>query len=215
MRVATGPSVPSNGETALVALANLGGAPQPRVLMTPRDGDEDSMVTAYVPAMPQDPGAQRALQMIIERETTAALPPAKRTKPAEVPVQMASLGQQPSGGIDALANLLQDTWNAVSGLGQPPLQAALNARVAALPNDAFAASPIEFTAPDVDHVAETMVQPVAMSNTFFGEMYEPEGYLEKTTQLGPMATRMGFSTDPTIPDYDSFVVGAPQLVATR
>ncbi len=32
------------------------------------------MVTAYVPATEPDPGAQLALRMIIERETTASLP---------------------------------------------------------------------------------------------------------------------------------------------
>jgi hypothetical protein len=203
-----------------VALANLGGPPQPRVLLTPRGGEQpdeqSTMVTAYVPAMPQEAGAQRALQMIIERETTASLPQIKATETqAAANVQVASLGQQPSGGLDVLANLFQDTWNAVTGIGQPPLQAALDARVTPAQNASIYAMNVEFVAPDVDHVAETMVQPVAMSNVFFGEMYEPEGYLDKTTQLGPLATRIGFDPDPTIDAYNSFVIGAPQLVASR
>src|SRR5690606_32712688 len=61
VRLATGPSIPARGETALVALASIGNQapPQPRVQMTPK---ENSMVTAYVPAITPEPGAQRALQ---------------------------------------------------------------------------------------------------------------------------------------------------------
>jgi uncharacterized protein YcbK (DUF882 family) len=219
IRLATGPSLPANnGETALVALAHLGGQPpipQPRTLMTPKgQAADDLMVTAYVPPIAQDPGAQRALQMIIERETTAALPPKPALTPtAPAPVHQASLGQQPRGGLDALANLLQDTWNAVTGEGRPTLQSALAAHVSAPPDPAFGAHEVEFSPPDIDHVAETMTQPVLMSDVFYGEMYEPEGYLDKTTELGPLVTRMGIETNPEIPGYDSFTVAPPQLVA--
>jgi uncharacterized protein YcbK (DUF882 family) len=223
VRLATAPSISRGaGETALVALAHLGGeppVPQPRVLMTPKAGTspDDMMVTAYVPAIRQDPGAQRALQMIIERETTAALPAKAlpKTAVAPAPIRQASLGQQPKGGLDALANLLQDTWNAVTGSGQPTLQSALAAHVSPPPNAAFAAHEVELSAPDIDHVAETMTQPVAMSDVFYGEMYEPEGYLEKTTELGPLVTRMGIETNPEIPGYDSFTIAPPQLVASN
>jgi hypothetical protein len=213
LRLATGPSLPySTGETAVAALASLGSAPipQPRVLMTPKDDESSTMVTAYVPAITPEPGAQRALQMLLDRQTTASIAPAPAPKPIQPQVQTASLGQQPAGGLDALTALLQGTWNAVSGLNQPPLQAALQARVTPA-NAAFDGRAVEFTAPDIDHVADTMVQPVAMSDMFFGEMYEPEGYLDKTTELGPLVTRVGFSPDPTIPMYDRFVVAPPQL----
>jgi hypothetical protein len=184
--------------------------------MTPKTQPQDDlMVTAYVPQIRQDPGAQRALQMIIERETTAALPPKAPKAAAPAPIHQASLGQQPKGGLDALANLLQDTWNAVTGNGQPTLQSALAAHVSAAPNPAFAAHAVELSAPDIDHVAETMTQPVAMSDVFYGEMYEPEGYLEKTTELGPLVTRMGIETNPEIPGYDSFTIAPPQLVASN
>jgi hypothetical protein len=220
IRLATGPSLPANGETALVALAHLGGeppVPQPRVLMTPKGlSRDDLMVTAYVPPIAQDPGAQRALQMIIARETTAALPPKGRPKAATpAPIHQASLGQQPKGGLNALANLLQDTWNAVTGSGQPMLQSALAAHVSPPPDPAFAPHRVEFSPPDIDHVAETMTLPVPMSDVFYGEMYEPEGYLDKTTELGPMVTRMGIDTNPEIPGYDSFTVAPPQLVASN
>jgi uncharacterized protein YcbK (DUF882 family) len=213
IRLATGPSIPAGGETALVALASIGAQePRPRLLMTPK---ENLAVNAYVPAITPEPGAQRALEMIIERETTGALAPKlPAAVPAPAKTQVAALGSQPNG-IDALASLLQDTWDAVSSLGRPPVANALEARMVLPPNPSFGSSTAEFTAPDIDHVAETMVQPVAMSAAFFGEMYEPEGYLDKTTELGPLVTRMGIDVDPTIDPYDRFVVGAPTLVAER
>jgi uncharacterized protein YcbK (DUF882 family) len=212
--LATGPSIPANDEeTALVALANID-APMPVSREHPAS-NEDTMVTAYVPAMTPDPGAQRALQMIIERETTASVTPLPvAPKPELVQIQTASLGPDKSG-LDVIGQLLEQTWNAVSTLAKPPLAAALQARVARQSGPAFETRTIELYPPDIDHVAETMVQPVAMSNVFFGELYEPEGYLEKTTELGAMSTQVGFSPDPSIPAYSSFVTTAPLLVATR
>ena len=53
-----------------------------------------------------------------------------------------------------------------------------------------------------------------MASSFWAEMTEAEGYLEKTTELGPLTGRVAFiPADAAIPAYDRFVTGAPQLVA--
>ncbi|HTM76310.1 MAG TPA: DUF882 domain-containing protein, partial [Devosia sp.] len=73
--LATAAALPAsdNSETAVTALAALTApVPQPRLQMTNPPAE---MMTAYAPAYSQDPEAQRALQMIIERSTTASAPP--------------------------------------------------------------------------------------------------------------------------------------------
>ena len=82
------------------------------------------------------------------------------------------------------------------------------------PNRSIELREIELFAPEIDHVNETLVQPVMMASSFWAEMTEAEGYLEKTTELGPLTGRVAFiPADAAIPAYDRFVTGAPQLVA--
>ena len=50
----------------------------------------------------------------------------------------------------------------------------------------------------------------------FAEMYEPEGYLDNTAELGTMANRIVLEPDNIAPPrYDVFVVRKPLLVASR
>lgn len=201
---------PPGGETALSALDALG-APRPRVLMT-------NAVTAYAGA--QDPGAQEALRMIIERETTASIPPSvTRTAPTTRP-QLGGAPQFASlGGITAtgLKGMLDQTFSALSATTPEPVADALAELVESRqPNPSIAGRPIELIAPEVDHVNETLVHPVFMSGDHFAVMTEAEGYLDKGTELGPLTGRIGFTrAGDTEPAYDRFVVGAPLLVASR
>ena len=203
------------GETALVALANLG-APMPkaRVLMTNPPAETSSMVTAYVPTMTPDPGAQRALEMIIERETTASIPaPRPLSTLQDAPVQTASLGSPSTLG--ALQGLLENTWDAVTSAAQPGVANALLARTAPEADDSFALAPVEFVAPDLEHVAEVLSEPVAFSSRHFAEFYEAEGYLSKTTELGNLAARVGFEPDLPVRAYDRFAASPLIVVALR
>ncbi|MEO6396129.1 MAG: DUF882 domain-containing protein [Devosia sp.] len=59
-----------------------GDRPEPRVLMTPEDTE---VLTAYAPDIVPDEGAQRALQILIERETTASATAKKPIPPLTVP----------------------------------------------------------------------------------------------------------------------------------
>ena len=201
-----------DGETALAALNALE-APKARELMTPK-GDE--MVTAYVAVNP-DPGAELALKMIIERETTASIPALPLNKPQALDpgtMQTASLGD--TKGLATLSGMFDKTFSALSDTAAPAQMVVALADVAMKrqPNRSIELREIELVAPEIDHVNETLVQPVMMASSFWTEMTEAEGYLEKTTELGPLTGRVAFiPADAAIPAYDRFVTGAPQLVA--
>jgi len=217
LMLATRASLPGdNGETALTALAALAPAPQPRILMTPK-GRPD-LVTAYAAESPVDEGAQLALQMIIERETTGSVPATTKIRPALDPsaVHTASIG----GGSDlgGLKGMFDMTFNALTSaaVSTPMADALADLAESWQPNASIEPRPIELVAPELDHVNETLVHPVLMSSTHFAVLTEAEGYLDKGTALGPLSGRIGFLTDwGTPPQYDRFVSSAPLLVAAR
>lgn len=217
LMLATRSALPSDGETAVTALAALGApVPQPRILMTPKS--QPDLVTAYLPPNAPDEGAQLALRMIIERETTASVPAATKTQPALDPsaIHTASLG---GGGLaGGLKGMFDNTFNALTSATAPtPMAAALvDLAQSRQPNPSIKPRQVELVAPEIDHVNETLVQPVFMSSTHFAVMTEAEGYLDKETELGPLSGRMAFLTDSGVaPEYDRFVSGAPLLVAAR
>jgi hypothetical protein len=203
---------PIEGETAVAALEAID-MPKPRVLMTPR---EDDMVTAYVPTS-TNPEAQKALEMIIERETAEVevVPtlPTKEQLLAKGTIQTASLGS-----VTGLKGMFDMTFNALTGSAPPqPMQQALaDLATSRQPNRSIANRDIELVAPEIDHVNDTLVEPVPMETAFWAEMTEAEGYLDKGTELGPLTGRVAFLPDnAAIPAYDRFVTTGLQLVAER
>jgi uncharacterized protein YcbK (DUF882 family) len=218
LMVATRGALPLDGQTALGAIArNLEpdpntAAPTPRVLMTPKD----QVLTAYAPEIAPDPGAQRALQMLIERETAATDPPPKDAAPAPPEIRTASLGG--TNGLTAVKNIFDMTWQAVTAAnGQSAIASTLtstaidpNPMVGLLQRD------IELVAPEIDHVNETLATPVPMTDMHYADMTEPEGYLDNAAELGPLANRMTLESDLAAPPrYDRFIVRRPLLVAAR
>ena len=139
-------------------------------------------------------------------------------------IQIASLGTQPvtaaaadTSPLDAFGQMLEATWNVVGNIGKPPVLAnALAAKVRAVaPIPAFPGHVVELYAPDFEHVADTMAEPILMQN-FYVELYEPEGWLDKSTEIGPLVSQMGIiSPADMIPSYDRFVPDAPLLVSAR
>lgn len=202
------------GQTAVAALAAIDQPlPRPRVLMTPK-GDE--MVTAYVATSP-DPGAEQALKMIIERET-AVVPalPTREQLLGSGSIQTASLGGAET--LPALKGMFDMTFNSLTGSEAPePMQQALaDLALSRQPNQSIELREMELVAPEIDHVNDTLVQPVMMSTAFWAEMTEAEGYLEKGTELGPLTGRVAFLPDnAAIPAYDRFVTDGLQLAAER
>ncbi|WP_299637409.1 DUF882 domain-containing protein [Devosia sp.] len=209
------PLGPDTGETAVAALAAIDQPlPKARVLMTPKAGD---MITAYVATSP-DPGAEQALKMIIERET-AVVPelPTREQLLRPGSIQTASLGG--SETFSTLKGMFDMTFNALTGNegSQTTMQAALaDLALSRQPNQSIELRQIELVAPEIDHVNDTLVQPVPMDTAFWAELTEAEGYLEKGTELGPLTGRVAFLPDnAAIPAYDRFVSSGLQLVAGR
>ena len=214
LMLATRDSLPLGSETALGAIDDslAGDAPRPRVLMTPR---EDSVLTAYAPESIPDPGAQEALRLIIERGTTAsALLP---KKPLDVPeVHTASLGG--TNGLTAVKNIFDLTWTAVTeaGTGSRIANTLTSSIVDPSPVVGLKQRDVELIAPEIDHVNETLATPLPMTDAHYADMYEPEGYLDNSAELGPLANQVGLEPDTMAPPrYDRFIRRGPTLVASR
>jgi hypothetical protein len=213
MMVATRDILPSDGQTALSALSNFDGpAPQPRILMTPRD----PVVTAYAPDISPDPGAQRALDILIQRETAAStvLPAEQHVDTSDI--RIASLGG--TNGMDIAKNIFDMTWSAVTQANGSSAISDTLISAAPVREAIVGLKPREFDliAPEIDHVNETLVEPVLMSDAHFSELYEPEGYLDNTAELGPMANRVVLEPDDRAPPrYDIFILRRPMLLASR
>lgn len=208
-----------SGQTAVAALAAIDQPlPKPRVLMSPKT---DEMVTAYVATSP-DPGAEQALKIIIERENAVAqdLPahqlPTRQQLLGNGNVQTASLGGPQT--FSSLKGMFDMTFNSLTdnATSEPMQQALADLALSRQPNQSIELRPMDLVAPEIDHVNDTLVQPVPMSTAFWAEMTEAEGYLEKGTELGPLTGRVAFLPDnAAIPAYDRFVTDGLQLVAQR
>jgi hypothetical protein len=193
--MATSAALPaSNGETAVTAIAALTAPiPQPRLQMS---SPADDMLTAYAPILTQDPEAQRALQMIIERSTTASTRPRAPIAVLPLPgtangLHTASLGGQPA--VNALMSLFgnpQDTtkqWVAPIGA----------ASAGNLRPDVNAMRNVELIAPDLEHVAEVFLTPVVMTSDHFAVIFDhDEADFDPTTEMGRYVTVMGAAAVP-------------------
>jgi uncharacterized protein YcbK (DUF882 family) len=216
--LATRGTLPADQQTALGAIASTlapadGSAPAPRTLMTPRD----QVLTAYAPEITPEPGAERALRMLIERETTASAP--QSAKPAPIPVpelRTASLGG--TNGLSVMKNIFDMTWSAVTEAnGRSAIASTLtNASIDPDPVVGIRQRDVDLVAPEIDHVNETLATPVPMTDMHYADMTEPEGYLDNTAELGPLANRIVLESDLVAPPrYDRFIVRRPMLVAQR
>ena len=215
LTVATRGALPFGSETALRAIDdNVQPMPTPRILMTP---SENQVLTAYAPEMTQDPGAQEALRILIERETTAsALVPKTPTHIDTSEIRTASLGG--TNGLDVMKNIFDMTWTAVSEAGGKSAIASTltNSTIQPTPIMGLKARAVELIAPEIDHVNETLATPTPMTDAHYADMYEPEGYLDNTSELGRFATSVGLEPDTYAPPrYDRFVRTGPLLVASR
>ncbi|WP_417309523.1 DUF882 domain-containing protein [Devosia sp.] len=221
LKLATRSPLSTDGETALAALSALDDdMPKPRVLMTPRD----ELVTAYAPEN-TDSRAEKALRTIIDSEPSVAtlLPkPAPLDPDAPLgdtnPDLVDSFATASLGDTDALRGMFEMTFSALSDdAGSQPMADAL-AKVALKRqlNPSIERREIALVAPELNHVNETLVQPVPMSTEFWAVMNEAEGYLEKGTELGPLTGRVEFiPVNAPIVRYDRFVTGTNLLVASR
>ncbi len=208
------------GDTALGAISTIEQA-QPVDLM----GGGDQMLTAYAPEGRTDPGAEQALRMIIERETTATSPapatvplplPGPATPVVDAGIRTASLGG--TNGLNVASNIFDMTWTAVSeaGGGSAIASTLTNTTIDRDPMVGLKERNVDLVAPELDHVNETLATPMPMTDIHYAELYEPEGYLDNAAELGPMANRIHLESDLTAPPrYDRFIVRSPMLIASR
>lgn len=214
LQIATAAALPPSpdGETALTALAALGAPiPASRELMS---GAEAPIVTAYASA--PEPGAQRALEMIIARNTTAALPPlpGEKLNPRAGLTGASGLRTASLGGtseLGTLAGLFDMTWGAVEQNGTSAPMARALAKRAPTPM-----REVELIAPDLEHVTEVFLTPVVMTSEHFAVIYDhDEADFSPATELGIYVTRMGVGDVPPAFSADKFVSAKPLTLASR
>ncbi|MGV8951569.1 MAG: DUF882 domain-containing protein [Cypionkella sp.] len=201
--MATSAALPAgNSETAVTAIAALTAPiPQPRLQMSNPPAE---MLTAYAPALTQDPDSQRALQMIIERSTTASVPPpSPKAQIAVLPplpgtamgLRTASLGTQ-SAPANALMGLFEGTFGAV---GKQPENAPMATALAAVASRSSAADmrDVDLVAPDLEHVAEVFLAPVVMTSSHFAEITDhDEADFDPTLEMGRYTAVMNVGSVP-------------------
>ncbi len=213
LQVATSSALPAgDAVTALAALTAP--VPQPRLIMS--DESRPEAMTAYAP---QAPEAQRALEMIIERETTASAPavvPAQRPAilvPATVDTGMrtASLGIQPA--VTAPANLFSTTFSATTQ--NAPVAAALAEHIAKRPVPGAMRKP-EMVAPDLEHIADIFVAPAALTSDHFATIWDhDEADFDPTAELGRYVTVMAAGDIPNGLSHTGFVAVPPVALASN
>jgi len=211
--------VQENAVMAIAALDAQAPVPAPRVLMSEPPAVP---VTAYLPDLPQDPEAQKALEMIIARETTgvpktatAAPEPAQTLVPAAV--HTASLNTGVS--LEGLKTLVDRTWGAVSNTAtnNQPMALALAKRATPLPEAALPENPAALVAPDLEHVIENFGQPSAVAGSHFAVLFEAgEDDFAPAAVLGRHAGKMAFGFAPSFEqNHRQFATGSFQLIANR
>ncbi|WP_332688137.1 DUF882 domain-containing protein [Devosia sp.] len=215
LQVATASALPSGD--AVTALAALTAPfPQPRLIMT--EQDKPDVMTAYLAPMPQAPEAQRALEMIIARETTAAIPPAPVARLPILPpltaatgLRTASLGGQPVVGT--LSNLFSGTFGAARQ--NQPVAAALAAHIAKRPVAGAMRSP-DMIAPDLEHIAEVFIAPAPITSDHFAMIWDhDEADFDPTAEMGRYVTVMGVGDFPTGLPHTRFVAARPLALASN
>ncbi|MGV8853191.1 MAG: DUF882 domain-containing protein [Devosia sp.] len=216
LQLATAAMLPSgDAVTAIAALAAP--VPQPRLIMS--EPAQPDMLTAYLAPMPQDPQAQRALEMIINRDAaptvTAAIPASRLptvmpTLPGVTGLRTASLG----GGnavTGALADLFRGTFAAPRQ--DAPVAQALADHIARRPTVETMRHP-ELIVPDLDHVAEVFITPTAMSSGHFAEIWDhDEADFSPATEMGRYVTTLRAGDFPQGLSASHFVAAQPVALA--
>jgi len=213
--VATAAALPAGSpETAVVALAAMSQPyPQPRLHMSGRE--PEPVMTAYAPV-------QGALETIIENDTitTASVAPVPRPAfampklPGATALRTATLGgSEPAGGV--MANLFDSTFGSVEQHKSEPMATALAEMVARRPNGTDPRQ-VELIAPDLEHIAEVFVTPVALSSSHFAVIFEhDEADFNPSTEMGRYVTVMGVGDEPAELSHTSFVAAKPLVVAVN
>ncbi len=202
------------GNTDNITVASVGDAtqrPTPRTLLSPNPANT-SAVSAYVPVINPEPDAQRALEMLIERRSSA-VPPAQPAPPAILrgSITTASLGPVPAlpspdlspgatigSDSEAISDLLSASFSAVEEI--QPADGVRNARRAvellSSPTPNIAQRPVQFHAPDITRLDSLLVMSTSVARADIPVMAPPDASdFDPATQLGASSTRVRFHRD--------------------
>lgn len=219
LRAAADTTLPSGDAVTALAALTAPAMPSPRLIMT--DPPSDTL-TAYLPSAPAEPGAQRALEAIIQQaapQTTQAAPAGLRlpimpnTVNAATGLRTASLGTQPQSG--AYTGLFDATFASDANPGDETLAAALANHVAGKTTSTGMRRP-DFVAPDLDHVGEIFMTPAALSSDHFAVIFDhDEADFDPTPDMGRYVFVKG--VDDTLPSlgHDRFSPVSPLALASN
>jgi len=178
-----------------------------------------NLLAAYAPITEPEPDAQRALQMLIERRTneTSAQSASTISPVLRGSISTASLGpvsispptapphtdnDQSGASISDFDRFFDNTFNAVANARPAANQqnnialSVLNSTNRALPmqDNSIPMRNIQFYAPDLEHVGDTLVMQTQIANADFAIMFEPdEADFDPATELGPQTVQINFS----------------------
>ena len=207
----------ASSEDAVTAIAAVAAPfPQPRLIMS--EPPAEQAVTAYLPPMPQDPGAQRALEALIEQGTaTAAAPtPAQPNPLSRLPVLPsgpgaamglhASLGV-PSGTTAPRDPLFANTFGAAALSSNDAVANALAEHVARAKSNMRAP---QLVAPDLGHVADVFLTPAALTSSHFAVIHDhDEADFDPTPDMGRYVPVLGPGGNPRDLPVQAFGSVAP------
>ncbi|MHA6296947.1 DUF882 domain-containing protein [Devosia sp. CAU 1758] len=207
---------PDSAVTALAALT-APTMPTPRVIMTDAPSD---ILTAYAAAPTPEPGAQRALETIIQNSTAAGTgsPPRPTTRLPILPPLTAATGLHTAslGGNAAspLTGLFSGTFGATDAAHTTPLAEALAQHVASRPASGDMRRP-DLVAPDLEHVTEIFVDPAALTSTRYAVIFDhDEADFDPTPEMGRHILVKGIGDRSPALDHTRFT-RAPLVLASN
>lgn len=205
---------PQSAVSALAALTEPV-MPTPRVIMTDPPSD---ILTAYAAAPTPEPGAQRALEMIIQSSTTAstATPPSPTSRLPELPPLTAATGLRTASlgaGANPFGGLFDGTFSATDANQPTPLSEALAQHIAQKPTTMTMRQP-QLVAPDLEHVADIFTDPAALTSSRYAVIFDrDEADFDPTPEMGVHVLVKGVGDIDAIPVHDRFTRAAPLVLA--
>jgi len=211
------PDLRENAAVTALAALTAPTMPTPRVIMTDPPSD---ILSAYAAATPAaEPGAQRALEMIIQDATTATTgngnPPAPGTRlPILPPLRPAASIQTASLGGD-ITGLFSGTFGATDANAPTPLAEALAQHVATRPDPNAMRRPA-LVAPDLEHVADIFTDPAAMTSDRYAVIFDrDEADFDPTPEMGRHVLVKGVGDEGPAPVHTHFTRTAPLVLASN
>jgi uncharacterized protein YcbK (DUF882 family) len=189
--------------TALAALTEPT-LPTPRVIMSDAPSD---ILTAYAAPSVPEPGAQRALEMIIQNSTTASVTPSPTARLPDLPglspvTQTASLG---GNATAPLAGLFRGTFGATDAAETTPLAEALAQHVAKQPAAGDMRRP-DLVAPDLEHVADIFIDPAAFTSDRYAVIFDHDvADFDPTPEMGRHVMVKGLGSADVVPVHTRFI----------